>query len=60
MEKAGYHMGKATPEQIEQIRARLKPIEAAWIEKAKGAGLDNAAEILDEWKQAVAAEPVSQ
>lgn len=58
MEKAGYHMGKATPEQVEQIREKLKPIETAWIEKAKAAGLENAEEVLAEFKAAVAAEGV--
>lgn len=60
MEAAGYHMGKATPEQIEKIREMLKPIETAWIEKAKAAGLENAEEILEEYKKAVAAEAASQ
>ncbi|MGV6871918.1 TRAP transporter substrate-binding protein [Pseudochelatococcus sp. B33] len=52
---AGYYMGKATPEQIEQVRERVQPVEDAWIARAKAAGLENAAEILERYKAEAAA-----
>jgi TRAP-type C4-dicarboxylate transport system substrate-binding protein len=55
MRQAGYHMGAATPDQMEKLRDMLKPVEDAWISKAQKAGLPDAAEVLKDFKATVAA-----
>lgn len=54
MRDAGYHMGEASPEQVEALKVTLKPVEDAWIKRANEAGMTDAAEILQAYKDAVA------
>ncbi|MDR5651251.1 TRAP transporter substrate-binding protein [Ruixingdingia sedimenti] len=54
MKAAGYYMGKATDDQLAALREFVKPVEQAWIERAKAAGLENAAEILELYKSETA------
>lgn len=53
MKDAGYHIGQATPEQVEKLKTTLQPIEDAWIVRAKEAGMDDAAEVLQAYKDSV-------
>lgn len=50
MEEAGYTMTEASEADMEQLRELLQPIEDSWLERAKEAGLENAEEILEQYK----------
>ncbi|MFC4670824.1 TRAP transporter substrate-binding protein DctP [Seohaeicola nanhaiensis] len=52
MKEAGYSTTVASEEDMAKLREMLKPIETAWIERAKAAGLENAEEILAKYKKA--------
>jgi TRAP-type C4-dicarboxylate transport system substrate-binding protein len=53
MRKAGYTLVEATPEQVAQVREKLKPIEDKWIERAKAAGVKDPAALLSEYRKAI-------
>ncbi|MWB78147.1 hypothetical protein GLS40_08940 [Pseudooceanicola sp. 216_PA32_1] len=52
MKEAGYTLTRASDADMEALRSKLKPIEDAWIARAKEAGLENAEEILKMYKEA--------
>ncbi|MFD2857717.1 hypothetical protein ACFSZS_27465 [Seohaeicola zhoushanensis] len=52
MKEAGYSTTVASDEDMAKLREMLKPIETAWIERAKAAGLENAEETLAKYKKA--------
>ncbi|MBS3652043.1 TRAP transporter substrate-binding protein [Pseudaminobacter sp. 19-2017] len=55
LKEAGYVVEEASPEMVAELREKLKPIEQAWIERAKAKGLANPEEILAEYRAAISA-----
>jgi TRAP-type C4-dicarboxylate transport system substrate-binding protein len=54
MRAANYRIAEASDEQIAELKVRLKPLEDAWIARARAAGLADAQEVLDAYKAEVA------
>lgn len=55
MAAAGYVIHTATPEQIAQMRERIRPVEEMWMERARAAGLENPEAILERFRAETAA-----
>lgn len=53
--KAGVTIEPASEELLEELRAALGPVEAAWIEAAKEAGLEDPAGVLAQFREDLAA-----
>lgn len=56
MRDAGYEITEASPEVNAEFAKVLAPIEAEWIERATEAGLKNAAEVLQEYRNEISGE----
>jgi TRAP-type transport system periplasmic protein len=55
MKNAGYTVGELSAEETAKVKEALKPIEEKWIAAAKEKGVENAAEILAEFRASVPA-----
>ena len=53
LEDGGATIETASPELIAALEEQLEPVYAAWVEKAKTAGLENAEEVLAEYREMV-------
>ncbi len=53
--KGGSVIDRPSPAVVEQIKARLKPVETTWAEKARKKGLADPEKMLDELRQEIAA-----
>lgn len=55
LKTAGYTVEDASPELLAQLRDLVKPIEQAWVERAKAKGMTNPEEVLAEYRAGIAA-----
>ncbi len=50
LEDAGVTIEDASPELVDELKATLAPVEQEWVDKAEENGLDNAAQILADFR----------
>lgn len=54
MKQAGYTISELSPAVTAQLKAKLKPVEAEWIQNARAKGVPNPKAVLDEYRAEVA------